>query len=301
VALGAAAVIGAVLYGRHPVQGDPSPAAAGEPGEKVLSRREGLVRPLLILLAVGSLATFLTMELRALAPFAVPGPVAEAGVLVTWTLAALPLLALARGDRTRLLLVAVSLLLATLALRTMADAEDWRAVAPPLRPAILNVRFLAGLLMVVAAGLYARVVPEFPHLAARTGARLGALGGGVAAVLLLWNLSAEVLLWPLPGRPAPHADKVRSAGLSILWALYAFAAMGVGMWRRSPGLRLGAIALFGLAVAKVLVVDLSALDAIYRILSFLVLGAVLLVASFLYARYRRDVRDLPPPPNPLPG
>jgi uncharacterized membrane protein len=77
--------------------------------------------------------------------------------------------------------------------------------------------------------------------------------------------------------------------------------MGVGMWRRSPGLRLGAIALFGLAVAKVLVVDLSALDAIYRILSFLVLGAVLLVASFLYARYRRDVRDLPPPPNPLPG
>jgi hypothetical protein len=223
--------------------------------------------------------------------------VAQAGALVTWTLAALPLLALARGDRTRLLLVAVSLLLATLALRTVADVEDWRAVAPSLRPAILNVRFLTGLLVVVAAGLYARVVPEFPHLATRTGARLGALGGGVAAILLLWNLSAEVLLWPLPGRPAAQADKVRSAGLSILWALYAFAAMGVGMWRGSPGLRLGAIALFGLAVAKVLVVDLSALDAVYRILSFLVLGAVLLVASFLYARYRRD---LPPPPNPPP-
>jgi uncharacterized membrane protein len=75
-------------------------------------------------------------------------------------------------------------------------------------------------------------------------------------------------------------------GLSILWTLYAFAAMAVGMRRHVAAFRIGAIALFGLTVAKVFLVDLSELDAIYRILSFLVLGAVLLAASFLYARYR---------------
>jgi uncharacterized membrane protein len=40
-------------------------------------------------------------------------------------------------------------------------------------------------------------------------------------------------------------------------------------------------------VLKVLVVDLAGLDALYRILSVLVLGAALLIASFLYARSRR--------------
>jgi uncharacterized membrane protein len=40
---------------------------------------------------------------------------------------------------------------------------------------------------------------------------------------------------------------------------------------------------------KVLVVDLAGLDALYRILSVVVLGATLLVASFLYARSRRGV------------
>jgi uncharacterized membrane protein len=37
----------------------------------------------------------------------------------------------------------------------------------------------------------------------------------------------------------------------------------------------------------VLLVDLAGLDALYRIVSFVVLGAVLLLASFLYARLRR--------------
>jgi uncharacterized membrane protein len=60
--------------------------------------------------------------------------------------------------------------------------------------------------------------------------------------------------------------------------------------------------LFGITIAKVLVVDLSALDAVARILSFIVVGAVLLVASFAYARFSRaagdgeDVSRRPPPP-----
>jgi uncharacterized membrane protein len=41
-----------------------------------------------------------------------------------------------------------------------------------------------------------------------------------------------------------------------------------------------------LTVVKMLVFDLADVDTLYRVLSFLILGAVLLVASFLYARHR---------------
>jgi uncharacterized membrane protein len=53
----------------------------------------------------------------------------------------------------------------------------------------------------------------------------------------------------------------------------------------------GAILLFSVTVLKVLTVDLAGLDALYRILSVLVLGAALLIASFLYARSRRRAAE----------
>jgi uncharacterized membrane protein len=42
--------------------------------------------------------------------------------------------------------------------------------------------------------------------------------------------------------------------------------------------------LFGLVVGKVFLYDLSFLERAYRILSFFILGAVLLAVSFLYQR-----------------
>ena len=100
-----------------------------------------------------------------------------------------------------------------------------------------------------------------------------------AAVFLLWTLSVEAWFrneWSQP----------RHLALSLLWAFYALGAMALGLRFGSAPLRLGAIGLFGLTVVKVLVVDLADVDTLYRILSFMVLGGVLLVASFLYARHR---------------
>jgi uncharacterized membrane protein len=138
----------------------------------------------------------------------------------------------------------------------------------------------------VLAWLYGQVVASLPYLGERARRRLSWAGTAAAALLLLWNLSAEVLLMPLPATGVNPA-KLRSAALSVLWALYAFAALGWGLWRGLTAPRLGALALFGLTALKVLVVDLADLDALYRILSVLVLGTALVLASFLYARSRR--------------
>ena len=57
-----------------------------------------------------------------------------------------------------------------------------------------------------------------------------------------------------------------------------------GVRRAVAGLRWQGLALFGIVVAKVFLVDLSYLSGGYRVLSSIVLGIVLLAVSFLYQR-----------------
>jgi uncharacterized membrane protein len=274
VAVVVTAAIGALVY------------RARERDDTGLASWERLVRPVLLLVAVGSAALLLTVELGQFRTLAIPPPYVPVVKSVVWMLATMLLLALARGDRTRVLLGVATILLLTLVGEALSGADSWRRVQPSLRPAVGNPRFLAGCLLVVLVWLYGQVAGALPYLGERVRRLLATAGSIGSAVLLLWNLSAEVLLMPLPETRFDPV-KLRSAALSVLWALYAFAAMAWGLWRDRAALRVGAILLFSVTVLKVLIVDLSGLDALYRILSVLVLGTALLIASFLHARSRR--------------
>ena len=81
----------------------------------------------------------------------------------------------------------------------------------------------------------------------------------------------------------------------------------VGRVRRSRLLRLMALALLGLTTLKVFFLDLSALDRAYRIVSFIVLGAILLAVSYLYQKSQQraaaealEEEEAAPPPAPAP-
>jgi uncharacterized membrane protein len=75
--------------------------------------------------------------------------------------------------------------------------------------------------------------------------------------------------------------------LSAFWAVLGFGALLAGLVRDVRALRLGGLALLGLAVAKVFVVDLAALQSIWRVASFLALGLLLLGGAFAYQRMRK--------------
>jgi uncharacterized membrane protein len=83
---------------------------------------------------------------------------------------------------------------------------------------------------------------------------------------------------------AMDAALAQHVSLSVLWTLYAMLLLFFGVQKKSPLLRWQSLALFGLVVGKVFLYDLSFLDRGYRILSFFVLGAVLLGVSFSYTR-----------------
>lgn len=85
--------------------------------------------------------------------------------------------------------------------------------------------------------------------------------------------------------------------ISVIWTVYGGAMLTIGIVKRSRLLRMMALLLLGLTIFKVFLLDLSSLDKIYRIISFIVLGAILLAVSFLYQRYRQRVSGIDDDPD----
>jgi uncharacterized membrane protein len=71
---------------------------------------------------------------------------------------------------------------------------------------------------------------------------------------------------------------------SALWMAYGALLMVVGFLRRSAFVRWQALLLIAATIFKVFVYDVSQLDRGYRIVSFIVLGVLLLAISFVYQR-----------------
>jgi len=91
------------------------------------------------------------------------------------------------------------------------------------------------------------------------------------------------------GNGLPYADYrsvqiARDFTYSALFMAYGAMLMIIGFWRRSSFIRWQALFLIAATIIKVFVYDVSELDRIYRILSFIVLGALLLAISFAYQR-----------------
>lgn len=119
-----------------------------------------------------------------------------------------------------------------------------------------------------------------------------------ANVLALIALSAEALGYYAAkmnaGATSGTLGDLRLAqqlSLSVVWAIYGGAMLTIGIARRSKLLRVMALLLLGLTIFKVFLFDLSSLEKLYRIISFIVLGAILLAVSFLYQRYRQRMAE----------
>lgn len=75
-------------------------------------------------------------------------------------------------------------------------------------------------------------------------------------------------------------------GLSILWGVYALSLIILGISQNKKHLRIGAMGLFALTLAKVFLYDIAALDTISKTVVFVSLGILLLIISFLYNKYK---------------
>lgn len=117
------------------------------------------------------------------------------------------------------------------------------------------------------------------------------------ALLLLFGLltaetqsafgqSAQAALVAQDADGATSARRQGDLAVSVLWTTFAMGLLAGGLGLRSRGLFYAGYGLFALTAAKVVLVDLSTLPTVYRMLSFLVLGVLLLAGAWLNLRFR---------------
>jgi uncharacterized membrane protein len=91
-----------------------------------------------------------------------------------------------------------------------------------------------------------------------------------------------------------NLENLQQMSLSGGWLVFSILLMGYGIWRRARSLRILAIGLFGFTILKIFIYDLSFLETVYRIVSFIALGVILLAVSYLYQRYRAIIFEPSP-------
>jgi uncharacterized membrane protein len=76
----------------------------------------------------------------------------------------------------------------------------------------------------------------------------------------------------------------RDFSFSAIWIVYGAALMIAGFWKRSAFIRWQAMVLLAVTIGKVFIYDSRELQQIYRILSFIALGVMLMTISYAYHR-----------------
>ena len=103
--------------------------------------------------------------------------------------------------------------------------------------------------------------------------------------IILWLLTSELIHC----MDLMAVEQSYKLGISILWGVYALVLIALGIAQRKKYLRLAAIGLFGLTLAKLFFYDIASLNTIAKTIVFVSLGILLLVISFLYNKYKHII------------
>ena len=157
----------------------------------------------------------------------------------------------------------------------------------------LNMRFALGVLAAVVAGAFAWAAGNDKYLLFLENRVLKAGLRVIVALFSLALLSCEAYSYCLEA--ASSRRKGRWAGLvslSVVWGLNAVIWLALGFWRKVREYRLAALGLLAVVALKVVLVDMAAVKQIYRIISFVVLGLMMISASYLYHRLEKRLGDM---------
>ena len=132
-----------------------------------------------------------------------------------------------------------------------------------------------------------------PRLWVSCGVVLGLFAGQFAAgrsgesrAAIFFSLLGTLLL------SAVLYGEVSGSLFTVAWGMEGLALLACGFAFRERILRLQGLALLLACILKLFVYDLRNLETLYRILSFVALGLILLAVSWIYTRFRDHIRKL---------
>ena len=150
----------------------------------------------------------------------------------------------------------------------------------------INLLLLAYVLPAVLALLLSYAVAGH-----RPAAYANTLAAG-ALVLALTYVTAEIRrLYHGPVMVVGATGGAEQYTYSIAWLVFGVVLLGIGILTNSQRARLASAAVIALTILKAFVIDMSTLTGVYRALSFMCLGLVLVAIGWLYQRilFRRRV------------
>jgi uncharacterized membrane protein len=192
----------------------------------------------------------------------------------TGTAAALALIAKAIGER-RLQAGALVYLVVAAAITQIGETPPSHLVSAIAHPG----SGLASLALLIAAtATFAWSLDwsdSFRNAATWVAVALGIYGGSLAILDAAQRLSPEDV----------HTNFQRGQTMvSAFWGILALASLYAGLRQKRGLLRGGGFVLFGISLGKIFLFDLPSLSSAQRALSFLAVGAVLLLGGFFYQR-----------------
>jgi uncharacterized membrane protein len=128
-------------------------------------------------------------------------------------------------------------------------------------------------------------------VAGRRPASYGNTTAGAALVLALSYVTIEIRrLYHGPILTGVVTGGAEQYTYSIAWLAFGVALLGIGIVFNSQRARLASAVVIGLTILKAFLIDMSTLTGVYRALSFMCLGLVLVAIGWLYQRilFRRQ-------------
>lgn len=216
-----------------------------------------------------------------------------ASIGVAWgVLGAVFCLTHARTPRLGLDLPGVLGFLAAAAAWGWAFVPDWMDSAAP---GALHPGLGAAAAIVAAMAASAALAPRIGGGRVWTVRFTGPVLATLATLLALTATSLEVARVAGMSTSDPTA---RAAAVSVWWALFAAGLLAVGAVRRRALVRYAGLGLLGIAAAKAVVFDLAAVGPVWRTVSVLGVGVLMLGVAVMYARTRRGRGEPEPAASP---
>lgn len=148
---------------------------------------------------------------------------------------------------------------------------------------VANTRFVVALIATAAIAYYGFRLNGKSDQVSKTESQIGPYFYVVSAVVLLLFLSLEPYKYFLQNvEPYHKAKDMAQMSLSIVWGVYAISCLVVGFKKKLRAIRFAALGLFGITALKLILMDSANVKQIYRIILFVVLGLLMIGASYLY-------------------
>jgi len=138
--------------------------------------------------------------------------------------------------------------------------------------------YMPNLLLIAGLALQEQIAQRMPD---RYPVSLGVRRAAAAA--------ASLALWVFVSRYV-----LRSASgfyLTASWSVVALLLFGAGVMLREKAYRWFGLGVLGCALARVVIFDVWKLETLYRVLSFMALGTVLMVLGFIYNKYQDRIKQ----------